>query len=234
MAQVIARMAVAALGLSGASFHEPFHAGVRQWPTTVTERSDRNRPQRHRNLTIRSNRTLRLSDIRVHVRVHCAAESCLNESRRSAAGPACAGLGLGRPARRKPGRSHTPHRSKGLIYHAGRAARPSFWPAIVQFAASCQVHLGRIRYGSYLGHRAQPDTAEPISNPGGGRGLTYARGPAAAIAPIRSARRPWSQCSGKSDNGNRAPGTWLAGCPETEAALTNWLYRVNVPLTACF
>jgi hypothetical protein len=51
MAQVIALTAPAALGLSGASFHEPFYAegGNDLWP--VTERSDQNPPQRHRNLT---------------------------------------------------------------------------------------------------------------------------------------------------------------------------------------
>ena len=51
MAQVIARMALAALGLSRAPFHEPFHADGRQWSMTVTERSDGNPPQRHLNLT---------------------------------------------------------------------------------------------------------------------------------------------------------------------------------------
>ena len=41
MARVIALMALAALGLSGATFHEPFHADGRQRSMTVTERSDR-------------------------------------------------------------------------------------------------------------------------------------------------------------------------------------------------
>ena len=42
MAQVIARMALAALGLSDASFHETFHADGRQRPMAITERSDQN------------------------------------------------------------------------------------------------------------------------------------------------------------------------------------------------
>ena len=57
MAQVIALTALAALGLSGAPFHEPFHADGRQWSMAVTERSDRNPPQRRRNLTTWSNTT---------------------------------------------------------------------------------------------------------------------------------------------------------------------------------
>ena len=44
MAHVIALTALAALGLSRASFHELFHADGRQWPMTVTERSDQNPP----------------------------------------------------------------------------------------------------------------------------------------------------------------------------------------------
>jgi hypothetical protein len=40
MAQVIAPTALAALGLSGVSFHEPFHAEDRQRPVPITERSD--------------------------------------------------------------------------------------------------------------------------------------------------------------------------------------------------
>jgi hypothetical protein len=51
IARVIALTALAALGLSRAPFHEPFHADGRQWSMTVTERSDRNPPQRHLNLT---------------------------------------------------------------------------------------------------------------------------------------------------------------------------------------
>jgi hypothetical protein len=43
MAQVIALMALAALGLSSASFHEPFHANGAQQPMAITERSDQNR-----------------------------------------------------------------------------------------------------------------------------------------------------------------------------------------------
>jgi hypothetical protein len=41
MAQVIALMAPVALGLSGATFHEPFHAGGMWRPMIVTKRSDR-------------------------------------------------------------------------------------------------------------------------------------------------------------------------------------------------
>jgi hypothetical protein len=58
MARLIASMALVALGLSGASFHEPFPADGRQRSMTVTERSDRYPPQRHGNLTTRSNRTV--------------------------------------------------------------------------------------------------------------------------------------------------------------------------------
>jgi len=57
MARAIALTALAALGLSRAPFHETFHAEGRQWPMTVTGRSDRDRPQRHLNLTAWSNRT---------------------------------------------------------------------------------------------------------------------------------------------------------------------------------
>jgi hypothetical protein len=46
MAQVIALTAPAALGLSGASFHEPFHADGGKWAIAVTERSEQNPPQR--------------------------------------------------------------------------------------------------------------------------------------------------------------------------------------------
>jgi hypothetical protein len=45
MTRVIALMALVALGLSGGSFHEPFHAECRRRSMTVTERSDRNPPQ---------------------------------------------------------------------------------------------------------------------------------------------------------------------------------------------
>jgi hypothetical protein len=48
MARVIALMTPAALGLSDATFHEPFHAFGGNWPMAVTERSDRNPPQRRR------------------------------------------------------------------------------------------------------------------------------------------------------------------------------------------
>ena len=44
MAHVIALTALTALGLSGTSFHETFHADGRHWSTTATERSDRNPP----------------------------------------------------------------------------------------------------------------------------------------------------------------------------------------------
>ena len=46
MPQVIALMAPAALGLSGATFHEPFHADIEQRAMAVTERSNQNVPQR--------------------------------------------------------------------------------------------------------------------------------------------------------------------------------------------
>jgi len=45
MAQVNALMALGALGLSSASFHEPFHANGAQRPIAITERSDQNPPQ---------------------------------------------------------------------------------------------------------------------------------------------------------------------------------------------
>ena len=45
MAQIIALMALAALGLSGASFHEPFHAGGEQQSMAMTERSRQYPPQ---------------------------------------------------------------------------------------------------------------------------------------------------------------------------------------------
>jgi len=51
MAHVIASTALAALALSGAPFHEPFHEDGRQWSMTVSERSDWKPPQRRRNLT---------------------------------------------------------------------------------------------------------------------------------------------------------------------------------------
>jgi len=56
MAPTFALIALVALGLSGAPFHEPFHADGTQRPITVTERGDQN-PQRHRNLTTWPNRT---------------------------------------------------------------------------------------------------------------------------------------------------------------------------------
>jgi len=51
MALVIAQTALVALELSGAPFHEPFHADGRQPSTAVTECSGRNQAQRYRNLT---------------------------------------------------------------------------------------------------------------------------------------------------------------------------------------
>jgi hypothetical protein len=62
MTQVIALTAPAALGFSGATFHEPFHADGGRRPMAVTERSDLTAEQRC-NLTTRStgqsNRSLR-------------------------------------------------------------------------------------------------------------------------------------------------------------------------------
>ena len=40
MARVIARIALVALGLSGATFHEPFHADKDQHPMAVTKSSE--------------------------------------------------------------------------------------------------------------------------------------------------------------------------------------------------
>jgi hypothetical protein len=48
MARVIALTTPTALGLSDGTFHEPFHAFGGNWPMAVTERSDRNPPQRRR------------------------------------------------------------------------------------------------------------------------------------------------------------------------------------------
>jgi len=75
IAHVIALTAPAALGLSGTTFHEPFHADGRQRPMAATEGSDRNPPQRCRNLTRWSNRTGRPP-------VPCAAELSRTGSRR--------------------------------------------------------------------------------------------------------------------------------------------------------
>ncbi len=52
MAQVITLIASVALGISGASFHEPFHADGRQRSMTVTERSHRDLSQRFPSLTM--------------------------------------------------------------------------------------------------------------------------------------------------------------------------------------
>ena len=49
IARVIALTAHTALGLFGASFHEPFHANGEKGAVAVTECSDRNVSQRHRN-----------------------------------------------------------------------------------------------------------------------------------------------------------------------------------------
>lgn len=57
-ARVITLTAPTALGLFGAPFHEPFHADGRKRSMTLTERSDRNPPQRYRNLMTWSNRTV--------------------------------------------------------------------------------------------------------------------------------------------------------------------------------
>jgi hypothetical protein len=51
MAQVIARMAPAALGLSSAPVHEPVHANGGQRPVAITERGVQNPSQRCHNLT---------------------------------------------------------------------------------------------------------------------------------------------------------------------------------------
>jgi hypothetical protein len=71
MTQVIALTAPAALGLFGASSHEPFHADGEKQVAPVTERSDQNLPKRRRNLltcsTGQSNRSRRIG--------RCIAES---------------------------------------------------------------------------------------------------------------------------------------------------------------
>jgi hypothetical protein len=58
MTHVIALTALAALGLSRASSHEPSHADGRQRSMTVTERGDRYLLQRQGNLTTWSNKFL--------------------------------------------------------------------------------------------------------------------------------------------------------------------------------
>ena len=50
MAQVIAGISLVALGLLGASFHEPFHTDGGQRPMAVTKSSDQDRTQRRRTL----------------------------------------------------------------------------------------------------------------------------------------------------------------------------------------
>ena len=47
MAQAIAPMALAALGVSGETFHEPFHANGRQRSMAVTDCSELNGLERH-------------------------------------------------------------------------------------------------------------------------------------------------------------------------------------------
>jgi hypothetical protein len=69
MARVIALTAPPALGLSGASFREPFHADGGQRSMAVTERSDQNPPQRHRDLTAWSDRTSDLPDLPLHCQI---------------------------------------------------------------------------------------------------------------------------------------------------------------------
>ncbi len=105
MAQAIALTALAVLGLSGAPVHEPVHADGGQRPIAVTERSERNPPQRCRNLTTWSNRT-------GHPPVRCAAELSRTRSSGAAAqrrGPTSVPpLGLGRPARRTLGHHAQP------------------------------------------------------------------------------------------------------------------------------
>jgi predicted NAD/FAD-binding protein len=51
MARVIALTALAALGFSGATFHETFHADGRYSPIALTKRSDRSLTAARRNLT---------------------------------------------------------------------------------------------------------------------------------------------------------------------------------------
>jgi hypothetical protein len=58
MAQVMALTAPTALGLFGASSHEPFHADGEKRTMAVTECSDQNPPQRRRNLLTCSPRTV--------------------------------------------------------------------------------------------------------------------------------------------------------------------------------
>jgi hypothetical protein len=116
MARVIALTAPTALGLFGASFHEPFHADGGQRPMAITERSDQNRPQRRP----------RLEDdmVRQDSRTaYCTAELSRSRNSRAAplrgtAGTPVAGLCVGTPARhgraaiagqlRRSGHAHGP------------------------------------------------------------------------------------------------------------------------------
>jgi hypothetical protein len=97
MARAIALTAPIALGLSGASFHEPFHADSGRRPMAIIERSDQNRPQRRP----------RLEDdmVRQDSRTaYCTAELSRSWKSRAAplrgtAGAPVAGLCVGTPAR---------------------------------------------------------------------------------------------------------------------------------------
>ena len=68
MAQSLALMAPTALGLFGASSHEPFHADGGQKSMAVTERSGQTPPQRRRNLPW-SGRTVEQSNRSLHCRI---------------------------------------------------------------------------------------------------------------------------------------------------------------------
>jgi len=114
IARVIALTARTALGLFGASFHEPFHADGEKRAVAVTECSDRNVSQRRRNwLTCSTGQSNRLCRIG-----HCIAESSRSfgsRRRRSAPPqPAASAPGVGPweadPARRGAARRASLHK----------------------------------------------------------------------------------------------------------------------------
>jgi hypothetical protein len=113
-------MAPAALGLSGASSHEPFHADGGQKSMAVTERSGQKTPPRRRDLPW-SNRTV---------------AQVVALPNRAVLGIKAAGSAVDRPARRAA--AARPARSARLTGHADR-----YCPAVVYLAAVAAYLAGR-------------------------------------------------------------------------------------------
>jgi hypothetical protein len=139
MAHVIALTALAALGLSRASFHETFHADGRQWSTAVTERSERNPPQPAPQLDdmVEQDGDTVLGPLRRRIVPYL--DQGGSAALRRWPGVS-AGLCPGRPARRTPG-----HASPGPADQGGSAGnhrvqrRAVFpWLPVVQVAAPRQ------------------------------------------------------------------------------------------------